>query len=244
MASKPSERRSSYSSPAIVARRKRILEIARELIAEKGYAQFNLGEVGVRAGVAKQTVYNIFGTRERIIATAISDYFEERENLIRYASQPATLDRMIERLVVATRSSASMPNYLGAVMAIYFSIETDPDIWAAMHEIAIYPHKAWIEALAQRQQLRPWVDPAVLIDDLGAHTSLALLDWCRGRTDTELSIHRKVVGALTIVAGSTIGAAHDEVLARLEHITRHGIPDYAETLRAFAAQGPDRPAIT
>lgn len=241
MASKASERRSNYASPAIVARRKRILEIARELIAEKGYAQFNLGEVGQRAGVAKQTVYNIFGTRERIIATAISDYFEEREGLIRYTSQPATMDRMIERIVVATRASESMPHYLGAVMAIYFSLDTDPDMWAAMHRVATYPHKAWIESLAERQQLAAWVDPAVLVDDLAAHTSLALLDWCRGRIDTGLSIQRKVVGALTIVAGSTIGAARDEVLARLDDISRGGVPEFAQTLASFGQSDPDHP---
>lgn len=243
VASKASERRSNYSSPAIVARRKRILDIARALIAEKGYAQFNLGEVGVRAGVAKQTVYNIFGTRERIIATAISDYFEERESLIRYTSEPATMDRMIERLVVATRASESMPNYLGAVMAIYFAIDTDPDIWAAMHDIATYPHKAWIESLARQGLLQPWVDPAALIDDLAAHTSLALLDWCRGRLDTEQSIRQKVIGTLTIAAGSTVGEANAEISAKLAEIVANGLPDYSETLKAFAQAEPDRPAI-
>jgi AcrR family transcriptional regulator len=243
VASKASERRSSYSSPAIVARRKRILDIARALIAEKGYAQFNLGEVGTRAGVAKQTVYNIFGTRERIIATAISDYFEERESLIRYTSQPGTMERMIERLVVATRASESMPNYLGAVMAIYFSVDTDPDIWAAMHEVATYPHKAWIESLAAQGALQPWVEPAALIDDLAAHTSLALLDWCRGRLDTEQSIRQKVIGALTLAAGSTTGAASAEISAKLADIAANGLPDYSETLKAFARTEPDRPSI-
>lgn len=227
MATKASERRSSYSSPAILARRKRILEIARELIAEKGYAQFNLGELGQRAGVAKQTVYNIFGTRERTIATAISEYFEERDSQIRYTSQPATMERMIERQVVATRASASLPHYIGAVMAIYFSVDSDPDIWAAMHRIATYPHKAWIEALAAQGELQPWVDPDRLIDDLGAFSSLVLLDWCRGGIDTEASIRRKLLGALAMIAGSTRGETQLAVSARLEQIALHGVPDYA-----------------
>lgn len=243
MASRVSEKRSSYASPAIIARRKRILEIARELIAEKGYAQFNLGEVGQRAGVAKQTVYNIFGTRERIIATAINEYFEEREALIRYASQPATMERMIERLVVATRASESMPHYLGAVMAIYFSIDTDPDIWAAMHRVATYPHRAWIHAMAEQQQLQPWIDPDGLIDTLAAHTSFAVLDWCRGHIDTELSIHRKVVGTLTIVGGAMTGEAQAGVMAKLDEIHRHGIPDYAEALARFTQTDPDHPPV-
>lgn len=243
VASKSTERRSSYSSPAIVARRKRILEIARKLIAEKGYAAFNLGEVGARAGVAKQTVYNIFGTKERIIATAISEYFEEREGLIRYASSPGTLERMIERQIIATRASESMPNYLGALMAIYFSVDSDPDIWSVMHEVATYPHRGWIAALARDGLLQPWVDPATLTDDLAAHSNLALLDWCRGRIDTDRSLRRKVIGSLTIMAGSTIGVAHAQVTAKLDEIMAHGLPDYSGTLAAFIKAERQHPRL-
>lgn len=226
MATKATARRKGYSSPAIVARRKRILDITRAMIAEKGYAQFSVGELGQRADVAKQTIYNIFGTRERIVATAINDYFEERESSFSYASKPATMERMIERMIVATRASKSMPNYLGAMMAIYFSLDTDPEIWGALHAIAAYPHKAWIEALAASGALQAWVDPALLIDDIAAHTNVRLLEWCRGQVDMETSIQRKVVGALTLVAGAADGPVRDDVLRVLGELRADGLPQY------------------
>lgn len=244
MATNASERRKGYSSPAIVARRKRILDITRTLIAEKGYAQFSVGEVGQRAGVAKQTIYNIFGTRERIIATAINDYFEERESAFRYASQPATMERMIERHVVASRASASMPHYLGAMMAIYFALDTDPEIWDALHKVATYPHRGWIESLAERGALQPWIDPATLIDDLAAHANQALLDWCRGQVDSETSIRRKVLGSLTFVAGAATDQVRAEVLAKLDELARDGLPAYRSAPEALApAEADDQPAL-
>ena len=132
-------------------------------------------------------------------------------------------------MVIATKG---VDLSVGAVMAIYFSVDSDPDIWAAMHRIATYPHKAWIEALAAQGDLQPWVDPERLIDDLGAFSSLVLLDWCRGGIDVETSIRRKLLGALAMIAGSTRGEAQLAVSARLEQIALHGVPDYAPTYPA------------
>jgi AcrR family transcriptional regulator len=239
--SRTAERRASYSSPAILARRQRILDFARVLIGERGYANFNLSDLGARAGVAKQTIYNIFGTKERLIATAINDYFEEREGRIRYVSKPATMERMIERVIVAGRASLSIPHYISALMAIYHAVDTDPDIWAAIHEVGTYPHRAWIESLAERGLLQPWIDPAELIDDLAAQRDLVLLEWCRGKLDDELSIVRKVVGSLTLMAGATRGEARTEVEARLAEILRDGLPRYAEP---EGLEPDDRPSVS
>jgi AcrR family transcriptional regulator len=226
LSTKPAERRASYSSPAIVARRKRILDLTRALIAERGYVQFSVGELGLRAGVAKQTIYNIFGSKERMIATAINEYFKEREESIPYTSRPATMERMIERVVIAGRRSQLMPNYLAALMAIYHSVDTDPDIWNAIHSVSTYPQAAWIESLAERGQLQPWIDPVVLIDEVAAQRNLILLEWCRGKLGDEESIHRKLVGALTLMAGATRGAARGKVEARLRQIIAEGLPAY------------------
>lgn len=212
-------------------------------MAERGYANFNLGEVGQRAGVAKQTVYNIFGTKERIIATAVNEYFEEREQLIHYASRPATMERMIERQIIAGRASKSMPHYLAALMTIYFSVDTDPDVWAAIHKVATYPHRGWIEALVEAGQLEPWIEPAGLIDELAAHSNLALLDWCRGRITTEQSLGRKVMGSLIIMVGSTSGPARQAIEARLNEIVRNGLPSYPESVEALAQDEASRPPV-
>jgi len=220
-------KRAAYSSPAILARRARILELTRELIAEQGIGRFSVAEVGVRADVAKQTIYNIFQTKERMIAAAINEYFDEREQRIRYQSPPATLERMIERTIVAGRAAESIPNYMSAMMAIYHSLDADPEIWLAIQRATVHAHKPWIEALGRDGLLQSWIRPEVLAEDLALYKSGVILEWCRGKLDNDGRLWREISGGLMTVAGATVPPARDEILARLDELAANGLPTYA-----------------
>ena len=76
MPKKAPQRPANYQSPAIRERRRRILNEARLMISEKGINDFSMDELGVRAGVAKRTLYNAFNSKELIISTAIQQYFD------------------------------------------------------------------------------------------------------------------------------------------------------------------------
>jgi AcrR family transcriptional regulator len=219
-------KRASYSSPAIVARRARILELTRELIAEQGLAAFSISELGQRANVAKQTIYNIFQTKERMIATAINEYFEQREDQIQYQSPQGTMERMIERTIIAGRRVADLPHYMSALMMIYFSPNPDADIWAAIQRSTTHAHKPWIESLAANRMLQSWTIPDLLIADMAVLRNGVTLEWCRGHIDMEEALHRKVMGLLTMAAGAMRQPVRGAVEARLEEIRAQGIPDY------------------
>jgi AcrR family transcriptional regulator len=225
--STPAARRpTSYASPGIIARRARILDLTRELIGEAGLAQFSIRELSVRAGVAKQTIYNTFETKERMIATAINEYFEQREDEVRYHSPQGTMERMIERTIIAGQRAARLPNYMAALMSIYFSYDPDADIWAAIQRSTTHAHKPWIERLAAEGLLQPWVDPEVLIADLALLRNGITFEWCRGRIGIDETLRRKVIGLLTAMAGATRPAVSKSIEARLEEIRVHGLPDY------------------
>jgi AcrR family transcriptional regulator len=236
MAQKLIERPATYASPTILARRARILDLTRELIAERGYAGFSLKEIGVRAGVAKQTLYNIFQTKERMIATAINQYFKDNEDSIHYASQPGTMDRMIERTIVAGKRSQRVPNYMSALMAIYHSPDADPDIWEVIHRVGTYPHLLWIEDLARRKLLQSWIEPKALIDDVGAYRYLIVLEWCRGGISDEEALRRKVIGSLSMMVGATIDPVRGEIEAKLRDIVAKGVPSYPAAPELPASQ--------
>lgn len=223
---KPAAKRASYSSPAILARRARILDLTRELIAELGISGFSVAEVSVRADVAKQTIYNIFQTKERMIAAAISEYFEEREQQIHYKSPPATMERMIERTIIAGRAAALIPNYMSAMMAMYHALDADPEIWSALQRATVHAHRPWIEALARDGLLQPWVDAVVLVEELGLYRNAVILEWCRGEIDNDEWLQRTVVGCLMMMTGATRDPVRTEVLAKLDDLVAHGLPEY------------------
>jgi AcrR family transcriptional regulator len=222
------DRRTNYASPAILARRARILELARELVAEQGYAGFSMKELGARAGVAKQTLYNIFQTKERLIASAITALFEINEAAVDYHSAPGTMERMIERTLAVWTLSNPTANYMNAIMAIYHSPDAAPDIWNTIHAVGSYSHAAWIESLAASDMLQPWVDAQTLIDELVAYRYAIMLAWCQQRLDADEMVRRLVIGSLCMVSGSTRDSARSEVERRLAEITANGLPPYGE----------------
>lgn len=56
-----------------VRSRDAILESTRSIIGEAGFPGVNIAAVAKRAGVSRQTVYSIFGSREELVSQAISD---------------------------------------------------------------------------------------------------------------------------------------------------------------------------
>jgi len=122
-----------YSSPAIRARRRRILDETRKLIAERGLSGFSMDEICRRADVAKRTLYNAFQTRERMIAIAIHEYFSRYISKLPYTAPPGTLQSSIERIVFVIQRNRQIRNYIAAILSIYFSPDVDDTIWQTMH---------------------------------------------------------------------------------------------------------------
>lgn len=229
MLKEAAERSQIYASPAILARRKRILRETRLLIAEKGIAELNMNEVGQRAGVAKRTLYNAFETRERMIATAIHDYFNAYLERITFNSPPGTMHHNLERMISVIQRNRQIRNYIKAIMAIYFSPESDHDIWLAMHSMATRPNLEWLDTLRRKRQLRPWINVESLADDAVRLEYATINDWALGRIpDDEIAV-RLITTYLTFILGATRGTAHKEIETMLGEIDRRGIDALAVT---------------
>lgn len=227
----------TYSSPAILDRRRRILEETRSLIAEQGIGDFSMHELCKRAGVAKRTLYNAFQTRERLIGVAIQEYFTDYLTRINYRSPAGTLQRNVERIVAVIRRNRKIRNYIRAIMAIYFSAEVNPDLWQTMHRMGTGPNLELIGRLQARRQLQPWVDPQQLADDIVRYEYATINEWARGQIDDEEIIPRLVLSYLTFMAGATRGSARTEVMAMIAKLVDEGIDSLIEPAPAPAKNG-------
>jgi AcrR family transcriptional regulator len=226
---------STYSSPAIRERRRRILEETRRMIADEGLANFNMNELCKRAEVAKRTLYNAFQTREQLIASAISEYFEEYVQRIPYSAPEGTLHHNLERLISVSQRNVRIPNYIRAIMSIYFSADSESDIWKSMQAMAVRPTLAWLQQLATRRQLQAGIEPELLANDLVRLEYAVINDWSLGRIpDEELTPHL-LTSFLTYVAGATRGAANAEIRETIVRIKEDGVPQVPGVGRARTA---------
>jgi AcrR family transcriptional regulator len=201
-----STRKAGYSSPSIKARRHRILDETRRMIGEVGIANLSMDEVARRAEVAKRTLYNAFQSKERLVAAAIHQYFEDYASRISYTSPDQTLERLIERLIVVARRNLEIRNYTRALMNIYHAHDVDPDIRDAIYSIAAESHEPWIRRLHSKRQLQPWIDVDELVSSLVTFRYGLANAWAEGRLEDDAFILNLLRGFLTFMAGATRGA--------------------------------------
>ena len=229
MATRPKDTE-SYSSPAMQARRQRILDETRKLIAEQGFAGFSLLELCRRADVAKQTLYYAFQSKEGLIAAAIMDYFEESERRIPYHGPQGSLERLIERMVAIGQRNLTIPNYVAAIISFYYSQNASPDLWRTLHGITTLPQRPYVESLRKARQLQPWIDPEQLIDALDNLRLGISHEWLQGRFPDAAMIDRMVIGVLTYLLGAVRGGARDHILDVLRSVADNGAIAYIDSL--------------
>lgn len=219
-AAKP--RSSGYASPSILARRNRILNETRKMIAEVGLARLAMDDVARRANVAKRTLYNAFQSKEHLVAAAISKYFDAYEQKIHYSNDDATtLDWMVERLIIVARRNLTIRNYTRALMDIYHSTDVDPEIRQAIHDIAARSHAPWIRKLASSRQLQPWINADSLISLLVRYRYAVAQAWTEGEIAEEDLVIEVLRGFFTFMVGATRGRARKEIQDLLDNLADH-----------------------
>jgi len=212
-----------YASSSIIERRRRILTTARKMIASEGVAAVNMDEISRRADVAKRTLYNAFQSKERLIAAAIQQYFEDYEVELVYSTPAATAERMAEHLALVAHRNLSIRNYTRALVDIYYSPDVEPNIRHTIGEIVAHAHRPWIDRLNAERQLQPWINRDTFVDDLTRYRYAVANDWAHGRIADEVFPSTLIIGVMTMVIGATKPRARrecEEVLKDLDRFTR------------------------
>ena len=58
-------------------RKRRILEVARQLIAEHGYDGVTMRDLAEKSLVSVPTLYNLFGAKNELLLAAVESYFAD-----------------------------------------------------------------------------------------------------------------------------------------------------------------------
>lgn len=193
------------------------------MIAKGGITTLSMDEVSRRAGVAKRTLYNAFQSKERLIAAAIQQYFDDYASRITYSTEEATLERMLERLVVVARRNLAIRNYTRALMDVYFSHEVDPDIRGAIHRIAAEAQDPLLHALARKRQLQSWVDVDMLSNNIVRLRYAIAHAWAEGLISDEDFLRELARGFFTYLAGACRSATRKQIDALIQELPDHPI---------------------
>ncbi len=191
-----------YSTPTIVARRQRMLREARHMIASDGYENFSVRKLCQRAEVAQRTLYNAFHDKDRVIALAIREAFDDFNDYVQYKTDPNTLSGVLDRTLGVNRRNFRVRNYTKAVCTIYFSPSTSLDVWETLQDMSLSGIRHWMNILRSTDQLQPWVNIDHFADAMANLQYATINDWCMGRLSDDKYLPALTERMLLLIVGA------------------------------------------
>jgi AcrR family transcriptional regulator len=160
-------------------RRRRVIDAAFELGAERGYDAVQMREVSASANVSLATIYRYFSSKDHLLAAAMTEWTAKLQG--RVAQSPprgdTAADQLVDVLGRAWGAMARQPKLTAALVRALSS--ADPGVQQCAAEV-----QGQIAAMAAG--ILSDVDPAVRTDILAVIGHVwysTLVAWANGRTD-------------------------------------------------------------
>ena len=208
--------RRRYDSPVMADRRRRILAEAQAIIDELGVEGFTIRELSRRAGVAQRTLYNQFGSKEDILASAIHDHFADL--LAALPAAPAAIDfeGHLGRIDTLLDRTIELKRYATAMVGVFFSPTVDRRLYETLRWISGGGSAAWVsEAMRAGVLAKLSPEDVERLSTLLINTGYAnITDWAAGRISAGEMKLRFKINFLTCIQPQT-RAPHQRTIARL-----------------------------
>ena len=200
-------------------RRQRILKVARELIADKGFEAFTLGELAAGAEVSVPTIHNLFGKKLDIFEELCGEMVVRVEEVI---SNPDIIDPIdssevfIDNLLALFRNDEAFYRaaFLAGERTSFFEHELPTGIYNKSLKIALH---LCVQA-RENGFLRGNIDSAWLAEQLFGCHRLARQDWVNGYIDLERYRLQVLTGMYMTYAADATPAFHQRLCAEIERL--------------------------
>ncbi|HSR22324.1 MAG TPA: TetR/AcrR family transcriptional regulator, partial [Candidatus Eisenbacteria bacterium] len=159
--------------PRLQATDQAIFAAAAELIGERGYGGFSMAAVADRAGVAKTTVYRRWPSRSHLVLATMTSVMSGVA-LFDTGDLRADLASFARTLAAALRA----PGTRRLVAELALASVQRPELADGFHRLFLQRRAAalaTVERAAASGELRPGVDPAVLIDQISGSLHYRML---------------------------------------------------------------------
>ncbi|MDB5480817.1 MAG: regulatory protein TetR [Caulobacteraceae bacterium] len=216
----PRLRRGRYISDSILERRRRMLEVAKAMIAEGGSAGFTIRELGRRAKVSVTTIYATYGDKEGLIAAAIQDYYDGLP--VARARQTTSLPGLLAATDLARDAILGNKPYARQYAELYFSGTLDARIYKVIQETATASagQMPWLQKIMRDGDLIPGLELGYIVTLLANQRLMVLHDWAQGRVkDEDLSTATKMA-FLIMMRGLTRGPTQARLEVELKKLLR------------------------
>lgn len=208
--------RKTYESPRQRARRAAILDTTREILAKNGYDGTTIRDIASQAGVAKGTLYNIYGGKDGLIVSAVVDV---RQDIGERAMERFGPSRGIGRILATDRAMIEQivenPTYAEAVARAMFGAQAASLLVPNLIDIPIATQARYLEVAKEAGEIDPDTDIQSLARHLVIQSWGMLMALCVERLSPD-ELSRFAAHAIVRVLRSVVTpAAQDQLEAHL-----------------------------
>ncbi|MGR9091402.1 MAG: TetR/AcrR family transcriptional regulator [Gammaproteobacteria bacterium] len=221
----PVARGSATRNANMALRRKRILDTARDIIADSGFEALSIRELARRADLSVPTIYNLIGNKSALIARLFEETISPFEHL-RYITNDDDPAGGPERFYVALIASlGEKENYHRAEFLAREHLREAGDAMAiSIHARGV---RIAIEACEQARDagmLRGSLSSHQLGEQIDHLVRHAFQDWAHGSIDLGALHRRLLVGTYLCLAADATDAYHPLFVAKIQsHDTAAGV---------------------
>ena len=194
-------------------RKHRILEVARGLIADRGYEGVTMRDLADESLVSVPTLYNLFGGKQELLFAAVESYFLELLKGAERSGRDEGLPQLISLVEMIGHEMLQRAAYARSLMRFFGGrAET-----GGLHEfVARRLTNELVTALEQMQskrQLVGWLEPQVLGERLSSHFIITSFEWSSGYLTDEGMQSTLLYGLGIMLLGVARGKAAEELEA-------------------------------
>ncbi|MFU8814880.1 MAG: TetR/AcrR family transcriptional regulator [Pseudomonadales bacterium] len=188
-------------------RRAHILETARRLIAERGYEAVTVRDLAERCRVSVPTLYNQFGGKDKLLATAIEDHFSSLLATARQPDAPEGLPRLVELIDRCAQHMLERDGYHRRLLAAFTSLDATAEIQQRLAERLAAALAAQLTTLRLQRRLAGWVDVGLLAGQITSACIGTAVIWSGGHLPGDRLLPGMRYAAGLVLLGALRGAA-------------------------------------
>jgi len=161
-------------------RRAAILAAARELIAERGYADLTVRDLAERCGVSVPTLYNQFGDKDGVLSAAIEEHFLEVLNSTLVATSSPGYERLILIIDQSAEQILTLSAYHQRLLEAFAAIRSTVPVQQRVANQLAGAMQEELHVMARQNQLSDWADAPSIAGQMTSASIAVAIVWSAG----------------------------------------------------------------
>jgi AcrR family transcriptional regulator len=222
-------------------RRQRILDVARRLIAERGYEGVTMRELADESLVSVPTLYNLFGGKSELLFAAVEAYFR---GLLSLAHRSGDEEGLPKVLAVCETLGASMPRhaeYARSLMSFFGGAQESTQLREFVARELTNELVVALEQMQAKKQLVAWVDCDALGERLATLMIMTSFEWAAQHLSDRTLGSAMLFGAAAMIHGFARGKSAVEIEQIVRDHQADAVVPRREVARAARAAAADEP---